>query len=104
MLVRNRKFHFNLTEEERDELRRRAAEAGMSMGSYACAACLGTEIKAAPPAGTAELVRRIRKAECALESIAERTRSGGEADWRELGEAAAELRSAEKKIAEAYGY
>ncbi len=104
MVMRKAKCYFDLTEEEHAQLKRKASEAGMGMGQYARAACFGAEIRAAPPDGTAELVRRIRKAECALESIVERTRSGGEADWRELGEAVAELRIAEKKIAEAYGY
>ncbi len=76
----------------------------MTIGDYVRAACFGAEIRQAPPVQLPELILEMRRAGNALDTLLRSSGENGRIEWTELSVAVADLRKAEKKLAEAYGY
>ena len=88
-----------MTEETWNGLKEKAAAAGLTVPSYIRWAVRGSEVS---PADVLELTGELRKAERHLEQLLKRAEEGDRPGPEEYDRALEEVRTAERKIADAY--
>ena len=97
---RTENLRFKVTGEERDEIKRKAKAAGMTVSAFARLALWNKEVNEGPPPDVPKVIVQLRR----LEAILERScRTAEDPERTQIEEALKAAREAEKMYLDAYG-
>ncbi len=103
MPKRDRRVEVLFTASEYSDLKKKADKAGLPAGAFIRMSVANREVREAPKADVAALIREVRRAGAMMEQLIKNMGGRNAPGAEELNRALAENRAAEKMIADAYG-